>query len=51
MPGFENLAKLAKGKLAIEVKVGAGEFQAEKLEICDPCILAKQLRQPFPRRE
>jgi hypothetical protein len=45
--GFENLAKLAKGKLAVGVKVGAGEFRTKKSEICEPCILAKQTRQPF----
>jgi hypothetical protein len=42
--GLENLAKLAEGKLAVGVKVGAGEFQMEKLEVCEPCILAKQTR-------
>jgi hypothetical protein len=49
--GFENLAKLAKGKLAVGVKVGAGEFWMEKSEVCEPCILAKQTRQPFPDKE
>jgi hypothetical protein len=44
---FESLAKLAEGKLATGVKVGAGEFRAEKPEICEPCILAKQTQQPF----
>jgi hypothetical protein len=49
--GFENLAKLAEGELAVEVKVGAGEFWVEKSKICEPCILAKQTRQPFPDGE
>jgi hypothetical protein len=49
--GFGNLAKLAEGKLAIEVKVGAGEFWMEKSEVSEPCILAKQTRQPFPDGE
>jgi hypothetical protein len=40
--GFENLAKLAEGKLAVGVKVGTGEFRMEKSEVCEPCILAKQ---------
>jgi hypothetical protein len=48
---FENLAKLAEGELAVGVKVGAGEFWAEKWEICEPCIMAKQTRQPFPDGE
>jgi hypothetical protein len=45
--GFGKLAKLAVGKLADGVKVGAGEFWAKESEICEPCILAKQTRQPF----
>jgi hypothetical protein len=49
--GFENLAKLAERKLAIGVKVGTGEFRAETSEICEPYILAKQTRQPFPDGE
>jgi hypothetical protein len=49
--GFENLAKLAEGKLAVGVKVRAGEFRMEKSEVCEPCILAKQTRQPFPDGE
>jgi hypothetical protein len=49
--GFENLAKLAKGKFVVEVKVGAGVFRMEKSEICEPCFLAKQTRQPFPDGE
>jgi hypothetical protein len=49
--GFENFAKLAEEKLADGVKVGAGEFWAEKSEICKPCILAKQTRQPLPDGE
>jgi hypothetical protein len=49
--GFESLAKLAEAKLATGVKVRAGEFRAKKLAICEPCILAKQTRQPFPDGE
>jgi hypothetical protein len=48
---FENLAKLAEGKLAVGVTVGAGEFRMEKSEVYEPCILAKQTRQPFPNGE
>jgi hypothetical protein len=49
--GFENLAKLAEGELAVGAKIGAREFWAEKSETCEPCILAKQTRQPFPDGE
>jgi hypothetical protein len=49
--GFESLAKFAEGKLATGMKVGAGEFRAEKREICEPYILAKQTQQPFPDGE
>jgi hypothetical protein len=49
--GFENLAKLAEGKLAVGVKVGAGGCRMEKLEVCEPCSLAKQTRTPFPNGE
>jgi hypothetical protein len=48
---FENLVKLAEWELAVGVKVGAGEFRAETSETCEPCIMAKQTRQPFPDGE
>jgi hypothetical protein len=42
---------LAEGELDVGVKVGAGEFWAEKLEIYEPCIPAKQTTQSFPDGE
>jgi hypothetical protein len=42
---------LAEGELAVGVKVGAGEFRAEKSEICEHCNLANQTRQPSPDGE
>ena len=46
--GFENLAKLAEGKLADEVKLGEEELQAEKSEICE--LVFWQCRQDNPSR-
>jgi hypothetical protein len=44
--GFESLAKLAEGKLAVRVKVEKGEFRAEKSEIVDKSVGSK-LRSEF----
>jgi hypothetical protein len=49
--GFENLAKLAEGEVGGWNENRAGEFRMEKSEVCEPCILAKQTRQPFPDGE
>lgn len=46
--GFENLAKMQEGGLVDGVKVSAEAFRAEKPSVCEPCIMGKQTRQPFP---
>jgi hypothetical protein len=33
------------------VKVGADKFRAEKTAVCEPCIMGKQTRTPFPHGE
>ena len=43
--GYDNLAKLPN--MVDGIKIPASDFKA-KAEMCEPCVLSKQHRQPFP---
>ena len=47
--GFDNLAKLVAGSMVTGVNVSAGAFSAASKAACEPCILAKHHRDPFPQ--
>jgi hypothetical protein len=46
--GYDNLAKLVSGNMVEGIRVSAQDFKAGKEKVCEPCILAKQQRAPFP---
>ena len=45
--GYDALAKLVRGGLVAGIDVPADAFSAAKVAACEPCIMAKQHRQPF----
>ncbi|GAQ92987.1 hypothetical protein KFL_012360020 [Klebsormidium nitens] len=48
--GYESLAKMVEGPgLVRGVGVKAGAFREEKTLVCEPCIMGKQTRKPFPK--
>ncbi|GAQ93444.1 hypothetical protein KFL_015360020, partial [Klebsormidium nitens] len=48
--GYETLAKMVEGPgLVRGVGVKAEAFREEKTSVCDPCIVGKQTRKPFPK--
>ena len=49
--GYENLAKMVQGDLVKGVGVGPSAFRALKTSVCEPCIMGKQTRLPFPESE
>lgn len=49
--GFDNLAKLVTDNMVTGINITADEFRKAKTEPCDPCILAKHPRSPFPASE
>ena len=46
--GFENLAKMVENGCVSGVQVGADEFREELTRVCEPCVMGKQTRAPFP---
>ena len=46
--GFSNLARLVKEKMVTGINVAADAFEAAKHQVCEPCVLGKQHRLPFP---
>ena len=46
--GYENLAKMVQGDLVKGVGVTPSAFRALKTSVCEPCIMGKQTRLPFP---
>ena len=49
--GYENLAKMVQGNLVKEVGVTSSAFRALKTSVCEPCIMGKQTRLPFPESD
>jgi transposase InsO family protein len=49
--GYENLAKMVQDDLVEGVGVKPSAFRALKTSVCEPCIIGKQTRQPFPESE
>ena len=49
--GYENLAKMVQGDLVKGVGVTPSAFRALKTSVCEPCIMGKQTRLPFPESE
>ena len=46
--GYDNLAKLVKKNMVTGVNVTASDFSRGNKEVCEPCIMAKMHREPFP---
>lgn len=46
--GYDNLHRLQKHSMVEGISVAAGHFKDQQKEVCEPCIQAKQHRQPFP---
>jgi transposase InsO family protein len=49
--GYENLAKMVQDDLVEGVGVKPSALRALKTSVCEPCIIGKQTRQPFPKSE
>ena len=49
--GFDNLVKLRSRDMVEGLNVPAAAFEAAKRQVCEPCILAKQHREPFTTSE
>jgi transposase InsO family protein len=46
--GYDNLTRLAKEDMVKGLDVNLDALRASKDEICEPCVSAKQHREPFP---
>lgn len=46
--GYDNLARLQQQDMVRGITVSEKEFKAAQSELCEPCVLAKQHRLPFP---
>jgi hypothetical protein len=46
--GYDNMHRLAERGLVEGIDVDPADFLAAKVELCEPCVLAKQAKQPFP---
>ena len=49
--GYDNLAKLASCGMVTGMNVAAGEFSEANTSVCEPCIMAKQHREPFTKSD
>ncbi|GAQ93414.1 hypothetical protein KFL_015100010, partial [Klebsormidium nitens] len=47
--GYESLAKMVEGGSVRGVGVKAEAFREEKTVMCEPCIIGKHTRTPFPK--
>jgi hypothetical protein len=46
--GYGGLAQLVRNKMVSGISVPAEAFERAGREVCEPCVQAKQQRQPFP---
>ena len=46
--GYDGLSLLVKGNMVTGINASANAFEAAKVKVCEPCVLAKQHRLPFP---
>ena len=46
--GYESLAKLVASEMVTGIKVSAESFRAKSEIVCEPCVLGKSARKPFP---
>ena len=46
--GHDNLYKLQSKSMVTGISVAAAKFKEKQKEVCEPCILAKHHRLPFP---
>lgn len=49
--GYSNLAKMQRLDMVKGISVTESAFKAAGNGVCEPCVLAKQHRQPFPASE
>ena len=49
--GYGSLAKLVQGDMVEGININSKDITAAKAGVCEPCIMAKQHRQPFPTSE
>jgi hypothetical protein len=49
--GYDNLTKLVDKDMVTGITVTTEEFKVSKTNTCEPCILAKHHRAPFPSSE
>jgi len=46
--GFESMAQLVRGDMVSGINVSAADFSNSNKQLCEPCVLAKHCREPFP---
>ena len=46
--GYANLVNLQRHRMVQGISVTEAEFRATPSAVCEPCVLAKQVRKPFP---
>jgi transposase InsO family protein len=50
--GYDNLAKLQQQQMVTGINVSSKAFlEAKDSSVCEPCLMGKQTRQPFPTSE
>ena len=47
--GYENLARMVTDSMVTGISVSASEFSEGSKRVCEPCVMAKQHREPFPQ--
>lgn len=46
--GYDSLATLQQQALVSGIHISAADFKAAQTDMCEPCVMARQQRQPFP---